>query len=1381
MDNVRRTISLLLASVLVTAGLTALAAPALALQGTVPGAAATSWQTNGTVRAIAAVGGVVYVGGDFTAVRPPGAAPGTNQTTRNRLAAFDAATGALITGFNPDASATVRSLTVSPDGSRLYVGGDFTTIAGQTRNRLAAFSASTRALLPWAPAANGRVSGIAVQGTTVWVGGYFTRIGTTTRSRVAALDATSGALRPFTTNPDNVLYDIAVSPQGDRLYLAGAFLAVNGDTAQQAAAVVDATTGQVLPLPAAQEAIPRRTPGCIVETTDIAVDSTTAYYSAEGTGGGCFDGTFAAQHAGGTTKWISRCLGATQGVTLLDGVLYTGSHAHDCSGDRSFDPDAFTETGWSRGLSRKLLARGADDGALESWYPNTNGGAAGGLGPRTLANDGSQVFVGGEFTTVNGVAQQGFTRFSPAGPTARPSQPAAVRAIARGDGKVSVFVQSPTDNDDVDLVVRLYRSGTTAPIATADVHSLFWRQPVAGFEDTGLAPGTSVTYSVEVAEKNGTGVSPRTTAAPVTVLAQAPAYQAAVAADSPSLHWRLGEPAGPALSDASPRLDGGTVFGAPAFGQEGATADGDRSVRFDGASTYVSSEVMAQGPSQFSVEAWFSTTSTAGGKIIGFGDSRGGLDFNGNPQVSGQYDKQVYMTGDGRLVFGVYVGGTHTIASAPGLNDGAWHHVVGTQGPGGMVLYVDGVRVGRNGQAQNQGYPGVWRIGGDSLGGWPDQPPSAFFAGRIDEVAVYGAALPASSVAAHYSATGRTPALPPAPTDAYGASVVQDGPSFYWRLDGAGGATAADSSGMQEEGVVTGPVTFGVEGALEPGRTAARFGGAPAGVRSTSSSQPTVYSAELWTRTTTTTGGKLVGFGNAAEGNSGAYDKHVYMRDDGRLVFGVYVDGFATVVSDAAYNDGQWHHVVATQGPGGMRLYVDNQLVGSNPTSANQAYQGFWRVGGDNLGAWPDRPSSDWYSGDIDEVAVYDGVLAPADVDAHYRASGRTGPPDTSDPTVAITSPAAGAEVFGPVTVRAQADDDRGVVSVRLLVDGAQVAEDATAPYELPWSAVAEGEHVLTAVAADAAGNSTTSAPVAVVVPEDTTAPAQVQGLSASDVTASQATLAWTAATDDRGVAGYVVLRDGAELPGTTATTGRTDTGLSPSTTYGYQVVAVDAAGNRGAASAVLQVTTASSQTVVFSDAFGRADGPWGAPWQTTSGNGSATVASGAGRLAFTSTSGAYARATLALPGERDTDTLLRFRWTDTSVRSYLTVFTRGSGGWRNAYRPQDGLGVELSSWTGAVAVQRAQAGGVTTVATVPGAQQVSTAPQMLRLRVVGDTVMLKVWPAAAAEPQAWTTSLAVPGVAGPGQLFLSSVKAGTTAGAAAVEVDDVVVTRLAP
>jgi hypothetical protein len=102
-------------------------------------------------------------------------------------------------------------------------------------------------------------------------------------------------------------------------------------------------------------------------------------------------------------------------------------------------------------------------------------------------------------------------------------------------------------------------------------------------------------------------------------------------------------------------------------------------------------------------------------------------------------------------------------------------------------------------------------------------------------------------------------------------------------------------------------------------------------------------------------------------------------------------------------------------------------------------------------------------------------------------------PPDTTAPTVSVTSPASGASVSGTTTVRADAVDNVDVVGVQFFLDGSPLAaEDTTVPYAVTWNTttVADGSHTLTAVARDGAGNTATAAPVAVSVSNSAPPPA---------------------------------------------------------------------------------------------------------------------------------------------------------------------------------------------------------------------------------------------------------------------------------------------------
>jgi chitodextrinase len=96
----------------------------------------------------------------------------------------------------------------------------------------------------------------------------------------------------------------------------------------------------------------------------------------------------------------------------------------------------------------------------------------------------------------------------------------------------------------------------------------------------------------------------------------------------------------------------------------------------------------------------------------------------------------------------------------------------------------------------------------------------------------------------------------------------------------------------------------------------------------------------------------------------------------------------------------------------------------------------------------------------------------------------------------------------------------------------------------------------------------------------DTTAPSIPSGFSATPTSESQIQLSWTASTDSpgagqtaSGVSSYRIFRGGTQV-GTTPTTAYLDTGLTPGTTYSYEIAAVDVAGNTSARSAAVSTTT---------------------------------------------------------------------------------------------------------------------------------------------------------------------------------------------------------------
>ncbi|GAA2904967.1 DUF7594 domain-containing protein [Streptomyces mexicanus] len=734
MHRSRRLGAALVLSTTAGLGLVALPQPAAALTAPVAFTAddLPTWQTNGIVWALAQAHGTVFAGGTFSQVRPPEGASGTAQDAVN-FVALDAASGAptscRLSFTIGSGSATVRALAVSPDQKTLYAGGYFSAVNGTQVSSLAAIDIATcTPKADFHPSVSATVRALAVTDDTVYLGGDFTTVGGSAHARYAAVDAASGAVKPFQADVDEPGRAVAVTPDGKDVILGGDFFTVNGANSH-ALAVVDATTGDTV----------RTYPG-FIETNSVVkaldTDATGFYTGNEGTGGGVFDGRIALDLSTLNQRWRDTCLGATQAVKSYQDVLYSASHAHDCSSVGEF-PD---------GRRHHLLAEPTTGTDKLGWFPDTNDGLGEGIGPRAMVvsetSGNKYMWVGGEFTTVNGSPAQGLTRFAASPDTGAPTVP-SVGAESVVPTEAHVRWRASLDTDDTKLTYKVYRNGGSTPVYMVDGDSVEWSRPQLSFTDKDVTPGTAYSYRVTATDGAG-NTSALSATATVTVPTSAQKYAAKVLADGANLYWRYDESTTPFIGDTSPGDRSGIAVNGPSLRQTPAAVTGpSTAIGFDGTDQLVYSDKRATVPGAYSIETWFRTTTTRGGKLVGFGDN--------TTRASGNYDKHVYMRNDGRLVFGVYTGGTRTITSPGSYNDGSWHHVVATQGSSGMALYVDGTRVGTLGETGNQSYSGYWHVGGDNLNGWPNQPSSAYFAGQIDETAIYPSALSADQVVSHYT------------------------------------------------------------------------------------------------------------------------------------------------------------------------------------------------------------------------------------------------------------------------------------------------------------------------------------------------------------------------------------------------------------------------------------------------------------------------------------------------------------------------------------------------------------------------------------------------------------------------------------------------------
>jgi hypothetical protein len=307
---------MLLASSLAATGLFSVGqGPALAAYNNIPEA---GWRANGTVYAMAVSDSRVFIGGDFTSVFDVR----TGQTvSRSRLAAFDRDTGDLV-AWNPGVvNATVRALALSEDGGAVFVGGDFTSINGQTRTRIAAINTVTGQPLPgWSASANDTVRDFVVHDGSLYVGGLFGVVDSRGRVGLARLRESDGGLvdgwNPGVGNGRVLAIGLAPATGGSSLIVGGSFTTLDGDP-QRFLGSVDLESGARRDQwsPAAE-----CTSSCYV--LDITADAQNVYTAIAGPGGRLASYTGAT----GARRWVDRADGDVQAVALYDGIVYAGGH-----------------------------------------------------------------------------------------------------------------------------------------------------------------------------------------------------------------------------------------------------------------------------------------------------------------------------------------------------------------------------------------------------------------------------------------------------------------------------------------------------------------------------------------------------------------------------------------------------------------------------------------------------------------------------------------------------------------------------------------------------------------------------------------------------------------------------------------------------------------------------------------------------------------------------------------------------------------------------------------------------------------------------------------------------------------------------------------------
>jgi hypothetical protein len=576
--------------------------------------------------------------------------------------------------------------------------------------------------------------------------------------------------------------------------------------------------------------------------------------------------------------------------------------------------------------------------------------------------------------------------------------------------------------DDVSglSTIRLSNDGTTwatftyAAPGPSTAQNISWNLSDSRYGGTSAAGEKKVFAQV----RDGAGTWSATFTDSIT-LAAPTGYAAVVAADSPVSHWRLGETAGTTAADATSR-NSGTYEGGPALGAASllTSSSTDRAVTFDGVNDDVriptSTSLGVSGA--LSIEAWIRPTRVpaagAFASVLTKPESWS-IQFNGP-----------------RLEFTVMQNSVRRRlqAAAGAVAAGSTYHVVGTYDGSTQRLYINGSQVAS-----------VALTGGASvtandvrIASW--NGAKEFFAGTVDEAAVYGSALSSARVAAHWTAgsgsgpsptpsasaspsgpapststpPSAAPTPPPTPTptptptpppSAWQTAVTADGPTSWWRLDELDGTTLHDSAGTGNGAIWNSPLLN--QSTLVPSDAdpAMRFNGTSqylAVPNSTALGFTTPFSLEAWIRPT------ALPAAGAFASVIAKVESYAIQFNGPRLEFTVMQSGVRRRLQapSGAVVAGGTYHVVGTYDGTTQRLYLNGSLV------ASVALTGPATVTSNpvRIASW--NGAKEFFAGTIDEVAVYKTALAAARVSAHWTAAGATATSGAAAAPAATSAPA---------------------------------------------------------------------------------------------------------------------------------------------------------------------------------------------------------------------------------------------------------------------------------------------------------------------------------------------------------------------------------------
>ncbi len=338
-----------------------------------------------------------------------------------------------------------------------------------------------------------------------------------------------------------------------------------------------------------------------------------------------------------------------------------------------------------------------------------------------------------------------------------------------------------------------------------------------------------------------------------------------------------------------------------------------------------------------------------------------------------------------QLQFVVRNGSSTYALATPTSIVGDWHYYMGVRSGSTMYFYQDGVSVGSTAVSGSTSNSEFFQVGSYGAGG-----PYFNVNGSMDEVRVYNRALAATEIQSLYD-LGSSDKINSSISQKQGGGTLANGLAGYWKFDEGTGTSAADASTNANTGTLQGSPIWQSSGKIG---TAVTFDGSNDEITTTTNigdgSSFKMFTLSTWFKTSTASGRKIIGLESNQTGTGSIYyDRDIYIGTDGKVYFRVYdgVSKYAT--SPSTFNDGNWHHAVGVSNGDNktIQLYVDGVL--QQTTAIGTVYSSYpssyWRIGGYKVTGLTNNGGDGFFTGDIDEVRVYNRTLSTDEISQLYR------------------------------------------------------------------------------------------------------------------------------------------------------------------------------------------------------------------------------------------------------------------------------------------------------------------------------------------------------------------------------------------------------------